>query len=235
MAFPLVELNILEITYVGTALGQRVINRWDYRTLAVPVGSTVTSQQLLAAFQLRWRGSIRNILSTEFVGIRFECRSISHGIFSPGPGPGPAIRVYHPFYDELAATAVLDDGFVVGDSLPTFASYSVQKRTGFRGRTRRGSSHFSPLVEADTEPSGNHLTVAAAGNYQGQLNTFNANLVAGLAVGTNFVFSLYSAQENAVAGGGAGSANVYTFPITSYTGKAYLGSQISRKAKSATA
>lgn len=66
--------------------------------------------------------------------------------------------------DAYQSDVVAEVGGVAGDRAPDYECVTFQLKTNVRGRNYRGSKHFSPIAEADTD--GDVIDAAALANWQ---------------------------------------------------------------------
>lgn len=168
MALPIVPVNkfdLLRVAYVGfnVGTGTAVVNVQYYKP-ADP-GSYANGAYDLpsaaAGFKAAW-----NAGPVAALGDQYRGKSVEVTVYKTpwrtelDPGPPPITkRKMLPY-----ATYVEDNNGVVGGrsgaALPDYVVYRPIKYTGRAGRSWRGNMAFSPLLEADTNASGNTWTGA---------------------------------------------------------------------------
>lgn len=112
--------------------GKKIRNIFHY-TQSVISGST-TKVTLGNIFGELWNANMPGLLSEDYKGDEITVRNIED-----------------PTDPETPAVTTPADGTVDGDSLPLQNTVTVQLKTALRGRNFRGSKHFSPIAESETE------------------------------------------------------------------------------------
>jgi hypothetical protein len=92
-------------------------------------------------------------------------------------------------FDPFYTSALALDGTVTGDSLPSVNNVTLQLKSGLRGRSNRGSKHYGPIGESDTQLDG--LTSGALTRWA----TFVAALLAGFTDGGGFVWTPFIVSQ----------------------------------------
>lgn len=124
--------------------------------------------------------------------------------------------------DPYLTAALVANGTVSGDSLPSVNNATVRLRTPFRGRSNQGSKHFGPIAESSTTLDG--LTSGAITLFQ----TFITAYLAGFTDANGFVWQpfLVSAINSHFS---PTTAVVVGNNVTSATINPYLGIMRRRK------
>lgn len=129
--------QFLEITMRGTCssatnFGKTIVNVFHFNQLAmVPIAEDLES--LIQNFKSEMQPTIGALLSADYVGAKF------FGRFMDDPTSAVNQNV----------TGI--DGTTSGDRLPTYAAAVVQLKSDNRGRSYRGSKHFTPIAESDSD------------------------------------------------------------------------------------
>lgn len=73
------------------------------------------------------------------------------------------VRYIDDALDAYSVSPVSGVGAITGDSMPDYVSVVIQLKTALRGKSFRGSKHFSPCSESDS--AGDVLTTGAVTNF----------------------------------------------------------------------
>jgi hypothetical protein len=106
-----------------------VINIWHLRQTGVLVN--VDPAALVAAFLAIYDGPVSDALNVAYTGVEATCRMM----------------------DDPTAAIISDPSVTDGQNgsvrLPLYNTVTLQLKTGFRGRSYRGSKHFAPIDVTD--------------------------------------------------------------------------------------
>lgn len=143
---PLLSGQILEVTFGGNALGQRIYNIRHWRPTSWNQSDPSAELPVIAGtIRSRWVSAILPFLPTQYVIPFFLLRTINS--WTTGPGNKQRL-VYSEFY-ELRPFPI-DAGVKVGEVLPPHCAQAVILRTGQSGKRKRGAMRLGPIREIDS-------------------------------------------------------------------------------------
>jgi hypothetical protein len=152
---PFSHTSIVEIVVAGKSnTGQEIVNVFHYRDkLAEPATfNNVSLQNLLTSFAASWRARFLPLLNTDYAVVTYRGRALIGVITNTTPPPPTRFDVGEQF-DLVALTT--DRGAIVGEVMPTFNAFAVQKLTDRAGRNFRGGFRLGTISEVDV--SGNTI------------------------------------------------------------------------------
>lgn len=147
---PVNKNYVYELFVQGIAASQSVVNVFHYWIVRSYDGVNPAPQStvnVLDRFRNNWRTLIIPILPAAYTALNYGLREIV------GSRVNPDTNKKELLYDQgnnLLGGAAEDVGQLAGDILPTFNCATVRKVTDRVGRSYRGSTHFGPVREADT-------------------------------------------------------------------------------------
>lgn len=227
-----IGLDCLEVRVKGHALGQAVINVLHYTPWSTDANIVSGLSNLLVAFQTMWKAMVLPALSDAYSVSEYEAVQILGTEVDP-TDPSKfrlklgdrAVRVPTPGDDV---------GTQLGAMLPTYAAATIRKLSGKAGRTKRGSCRIGPLIEQDTEATdGNRLTAAGQLRIDTAAQGLKNTLVSSVPADT-FIPQIFSKTTMLRAGFVLNDCTTGMEGWIDYATNPYLGSQVSRKAKSTT-
>jgi hypothetical protein len=183
--------QLLEVTVLGRAQGQEILNVFHYRSANPatypPAGEDLN--EFSDNFLGTWRTNILTLVSSTYNVEIYRFRSLISTV-EIAPGDPPDRRVVQGDALDVPGT-VTDVGTRGGDVLPTFAALGVRKATDRAGRRYRGSFRLSPLTEADT--NNNSLTTAYLFSANAETATFvNTQLLGGFGDAAQLELAVFS-------------------------------------------
>lgn len=166
MSIPIVYANfadLLRIAYVGTnqSNGSAIVNVFYYRVMDVGayINETLSMTALAGEAQTQFNANVPPNLGDQWRGKSTELTLYKSPWRTELPDPNPdgikrKMKPYATYIESNAGTA----GLRVGAALPDYVVYRPIKYTGRAGRSWRGNTAFSPLLESDTLTTGNTWT-----------------------------------------------------------------------------
>jgi len=152
---PFTNTSIVEIVVAGKSnTGQEIVNVFHYRDILAEPGTynNVSLQNLLSSFATVWRAQFLPLLNQDYAVVTFRGRALVGVITNTTPPPATRFDVGEQF-DLVALTT--DRGAIVGEVMPTFNAFAVQKLTDRAGRNFRGGFRLGTISEVDV--SGNTI------------------------------------------------------------------------------
>jgi hypothetical protein len=187
------EFQHVEVTVLGAASGQQVMNVMHYR--AVDGSLPTTIQGFVNQFRTEWRDNFIPLLHDSYVAQAYLARVISGMIWLGASDVPPTLTRPAVRYSEQAIAqggTALDTGDLVGAAHPTFTAVSAEKVCGqvfdasippvalTQEKLIRGGMRIGPIVEVDTEVAeGNALTAAKTAAVAAALGTIRHIAVPG--------------------------------------------------------
>jgi len=231
MSFQTLSSVIAEVRVIGIAQQQAIVSRFDFAFLGTFVDET--SEDLLQEFRTRFRAQFLPLFHAGYLALKYEARSISGSTRKVTPKGTHYSRSYYAAWSFLTSGVAADQGQLGGAPLPTWVAVTIQKRTGLLGKKFRGSLRASPIVETDTDPSGNNLTITAHDAWVNAMVNFGGRFKVkpGGAGTIDAVPAVFSAKGYFLDTSPAKTVVDWTREVVAFQPNVRVGSQGSRRAR----
>lgn len=242
--YGLTDESFHQAAFIGTALGEDVINELYYRVSELT--GSVTSAEMQVVLQEVWRDEVTQELSNQYSLRRTELKQITAVIEDEDGNP----RWVFSLLDELVPTPAIG-GVISGGPLPTFATANCFKKSGGPAETIyfpnppvpsipvekvfRGRLALGPLGESQTDsPDGNTIIAANIALIQEAVDELLVQEITALEGSCTITLQIPSLVRNGATRTAAAGELTGAFQrAASFRVQEKCGTQNSRKAKNA--
>jgi hypothetical protein len=224
---PFTNTSIVEIVVAGKSnTGQEIVNVFHYRDLLAEPGTydNISLQNLLTSFALSWRSRFLPLLNQDYAVVTYRGRALVGMITNPTPPPATRFDVGEQF-DLVALTT--DRGAIVGEVMPTFNAFAIQKLSDRAGRNFRGGFRLGTISEVDV--SGNTIPGITLTPLQAAANNFVLDRLDAAFEGPFWALCVFSRKLALSAPPPFTDLRALTAGVTGARASSFVSSQVSRK------